>query len=54
VKEFLSAGLSDSPNNIFRGVGIDITDRRFWEKGLDEVETLLNETERLARKLRKV
>jgi oligoendopeptidase F len=53
-KEFLSAGLSDSPKNIFRGVGIDITDKRFWDRGLDEVETLLKETDRLANKLRKI
>ena len=38
VKEFLSAGLSDSPKNIFARLGIDITDRQFWNRGLDEVE----------------
>jgi oligoendopeptidase F len=54
VKEFLAAGLSDSPRNIFRGLGIDITKRQFWSKGLAEVETLLNETTRLARKLNKI
>jgi oligoendopeptidase F len=54
VKEFLSAGLSDSPKNIFLGVGIDITDKGFWDKGIEEVERLLNETERLARELRKI
>lgn len=48
VKEFLSAGLSDSPKNIFMKLGIDITDRRFWNRGLDEVERLLNETAELA------
>jgi oligoendopeptidase F len=53
VKEFLSAGLSDSPKNIFRKLGIDITDKQFWEKGLEEVETLLNETTSLAKKLGK-
>ncbi len=54
VKEFLSAGLSDSPKNIFHRLGIDITDKQFWGKGLDEVEKLLNETEALARKLGKI
>ena len=54
VKEFLSAGLSDSPKNIFSRLGIDISDRRFWDKGLDEVETLLDETERLAKRLGKI
>jgi oligoendopeptidase F len=54
VKEFLSAGLSDSPKNIFGRLGIDITDQTFWEKGLDEVESLLEETTALAKKLGKI
>ncbi len=54
VKRFLSAGLSDSPKNIFGKLGIDIADKEFWERGLDEVERLLQETERLARKLGKI
>lgn len=54
VKEFLAAGLSDSPKNIFSRLGIDIADKRFWNRGLDEVETLLKETTRLAEKLGKI
>lgn len=54
VKEFLSAGLSESPKNIFMKLGIDITDRRFWDKGLDEIEALLQETRELAVKLKKI
>jgi oligoendopeptidase F len=54
VKEFLSAGSSDSPKNIFAKLGIDITDRSFWEVGLQEVEALLQETEALAKKLGKI
>ncbi|NCO67919.1 MAG: hypothetical protein COY75_09710 [Nitrospirae bacterium CG_4_10_14_0_8_um_filter_41_23] len=54
VKEFLSAGLSDSPKNIFKKLGVDITDRSFWNKGLNEVETLLQETTKLAGKLGKI
>ena len=54
VKEFLSAGLSDSPKNIFGRLGIDISDKQFWDKGLDEVENLLDETERLAKRLGKI
>lgn len=54
VKEFLSAGLSDSPKNIFGNLGIDITDKTFWDKGLDEVEALLEETTGLAKKLGKI
>lgn len=45
VKDFLSAGLSDSPKNIFKKMNIDITDKKFWDKGLDEVERLLKEAE---------
>ncbi|MDP3881706.1 MAG: M3 family oligoendopeptidase [Nanoarchaeota archaeon] len=54
VKEFLSAGLSDSPKNIFAKLGIDIMSNNFWEVGLKEVESLLKETESLARKLGKI
>jgi oligoendopeptidase F len=54
VKEFLSAGLSDSPKNIFSRLGIDISDKRFWDKGLDEVESLLYDTEQLAKRLGKI
>ncbi|MFZ5998556.1 MAG: M3 family oligoendopeptidase [Nitrospirota bacterium] len=54
VKEFLSAGLSDSPKNIFMRLGVDIAERMFWDKGLGEIERLLEETIALARKLRKI
>ncbi len=54
VKEFLAAGLSESPRNIFLRLGIDITRRQFWNRGLAEVETLLCEATRLARKLNKI
>ena len=54
LKKFLSAGLSDSPRNIFAGLGIDITDEKFWSEGLDEVNRLLKETEKLAKKLGKI
>lgn len=54
VKEFLSAGTSKSPKEIFMEMGIDISDKEFWNKGLDEIENLLNETEKLARKLGKI
>jgi oligoendopeptidase F len=54
VKEFLAAGLSDSPKNIFSKLGIDIADKQFWDRGLDEVEKLLKETTVLAEKLGKI
>ncbi|HAM49229.1 MAG TPA: hypothetical protein DCP92_00475 [Nitrospiraceae bacterium] len=53
VKEFLSAGLSDSPKNIFEKLGVGITDKSFWDRGLEEVENLLRETTALARRLGK-
>ena len=54
VKKFLSAGLSDSPKNIFMNMGIDISKNDFWEKGIGEVENLFDETKKLARKLKKI
>lgn len=54
VKEFLSAGSSDSPRNIFLKLGIDIADKKFWERGLKEVGNLLEETTALARRLGKI
>jgi oligoendopeptidase F len=54
VKGFLSAGFSDSPRNIFMKLGIDIADKRFWDTGLDEVETLLEDTTQLAQDLGKI
>ncbi len=54
VKGFLAAGLSDSPQNIFKRLGVNITDSGFWNKGLDEVESLLEETTALARRLGKI
>jgi len=54
IKEFLSAGLSDSPKNIFKKLGIDISDAQFWHKGIDQIETLLKQTKELAKKLGKI
>ncbi|MBN2422252.1 M3 family oligoendopeptidase [Candidatus Woesearchaeota archaeon] len=54
VKEFLSEGTSDSPKNILKRLDINISDKRFWDKGLNEVETLLTETEKLAKKSGKI
>lgn len=53
VKLILSAGSSDSPKNIFQKyAGIDISHPQFWTKGLDEVESLLMETEKLYEEVR--
>lgn len=54
VKEFLSAGEADSPKNIFLKMGIDITNKKFWEEGIEEVRNLLGETTKLARRMGKI
>lgn len=54
VKIFLSAGRSKSPKDIFADLGIDITDKAFWQQGLLEIEQQLEETEALAKKLGKI
>jgi oligoendopeptidase F len=54
VKEFLSAGISESPKDIFKNLGVDIAVEAFWNKGLDEIEALLIDTEKLAKKLKKI
>lgn len=54
VKQFLSAGLSQSPQNIFASIGINIHDSAFWKSGVQEVERLLTQTKKLARDLKKI
>lgn len=54
VKEFLAAGRSDSPVNIFRALGIDIAKKEFWNNGLDEINDALTETIALAKELKKI
>jgi len=43
VKWLLAQGSSDSPKNLFSKLGINITNKDFWNSGLDEVELLLKE-----------
>jgi len=54
VKTFLGAGVSQSPQDIFADMRIDITDKTFWEQGLNEIDQLLKDTEALAKKLGKI
>jgi oligoendopeptidase F len=49
IKQFLSAGSSASPVEIFKNVGIDISQPDFWQRGLAEVEELLTHTEQLVK-----
>ncbi len=54
VKEFLSAGTSASPREIFAKMDIDITDQAFWTRGIKQVSSDLAAAEKLARKLGKL
>lgn len=54
IKGFLSQGSSKSPKEAFKEIGIDITSRDFWNRGLDEEEKLLDQTWTLAEKLGKI
>ncbi len=54
VKEFLSAGSTKSPRDIFADLGVDITDPQFWNQGLGQTEHLLSEIEQLALRLGKI
>lgn len=54
VKDFLSAGISKSPADIFKSLGVSISSKEFWEKGLQEISQLLDEATALAKKLGKL
>ncbi len=54
VKQFLADGMSKSPLESFAAMDIDITKKTFWEKGLGEISSLLEEVEALAGKLGKL
>lgn len=47
----LEAGGSDWPENIVSKVGLDITDRDFWDKGLSAVEKMVQQAEELAQQI---
>ena len=46
--ELLAAGGSDSPNELAKLVGVDLTDPEFWNAGLKVIEGQLAEAESLA------
>lgn len=54
IKEFLSIGSTKSSDDIFKRFGMNIKAKSFWNKGIDEIEDLLDETEKLAKKLGKI
>jgi oligoendopeptidase F len=45
--ELLAAGGSRSPEELGRIVGIDLSDAGFWDTGIDIIERMLDEAERL-------
>ena len=53
VKKFFSKGSSQSPEQNFADMGIDITQKNFWEEWLMNFQVYLDETKALARKLGK-
>ena len=54
IKEFLATGTAKSPDDIFKQLGINIKSKSFWNQGIDEIEKLLQETEKLAKKMGKI
>jgi len=54
IKEFLSIGSAKAPYDIFKQFDINIKTKSFWNRGIDEIEELLVETEKLAKKMGKI
>jgi oligoendopeptidase F len=52
VEEFLKAGRSDTPERIFKKIGIDVTKPAFWSAGIDVIEENIAELELLVQKER--
>lgn len=50
IREFLSAGCSKSPEQIFKDIGIDTTKPSFFKEGLKSVERDITRLEKLVRK----
>lgn len=48
VRQFLEAGSNDTPENIFKKIGIDVTNPAFFKAGLNAIENDIAELERLA------
>lgn len=50
VRHFLSAGCSKRPNEIFKDIGIDITNPKFFAQGLKNIEADIARLEKLTKK----
>ncbi len=46
--DFLGSGGSTRPDELVKRVGMDVTDPTFWDKGLDILDGMVREVERLA------
>jgi oligoendopeptidase F len=50
IDQFLSAGKSMSPKDIFKNIGIDTSDPSFFEAGLKAIDADITKLEKLAKK----
>ena len=50
INQFLSAGGSNTPANIFKAIGIDTSDPMFWEAGLQSLQKELQQLEKDCKK----
>ncbi len=50
VDEFLCAGESDTPEHIFKKIGIDVTKPEFWKEGLASIKADIARLKKLTRK----
>ena len=53
IEQFLSAGCSISPENIFKRAGIDTSNTKFFEAGLRSIEKDIDKLEKLTTKKRR-
>lgn len=50
IEQFLSSGRSMSPEDIFKKIGIDTSDKTFFESGLKSIENDIKRLEKMAKK----
>jgi oligoendopeptidase F len=50
--EMLASGRSDWPHKIMQPLGVDLTDPKFWDRGLQMIDDMVREAENLAEELR--
>lgn len=50
IEQYLSAGGKDSPENILKEIGLDVTKPGFWKEGLKEIEENIAKLEKLVAK----